>query len=232
VLTAASNGTLIKKVLVKAEGNTTRGMVRLFVYDGTNTQLLSEIDVYPVTKASINPAFETTVNLNFALEPGWSLKASTQNAETFNVIAEGLDWTYYATAVREDTTQFTANNGIGSDATANSNLNGTGTLITAYTAGSSATYKGSTIDTITIKATVNNTPGMVRLYIYNGSTSYLFHEVIVPSITKTGTDKAFDYTFIPEDGFAIKAGYLIKVSTEKAENFNVMVEGRDWNYAS
>jgi hypothetical protein len=54
----------------------------------------------------------------------------------------------------------------------------------------------------------------------------------VPSVTKTGTDKAFEYTFIPEDGLNIKAGYLIKVSTEKAENFNVLVEGRDWNYAS
>jgi len=230
VLTAASNGTLIKTVTVKARVSTTHGMVRLFVHDGTYTRLLKEIDVFPVTKASINPAFEAKVDLNYTLKAGWILKASTQNAESFNIIAEGLDWTYYTTSVRPDTTQYTANNGIVSIATANANLDGTGTLGTAFTAGSSGTYKGCSIETITIKATVNNTPGMVRLYIYNGTTSFLFKEVVIPSITKTGTDKACDFTLVLDDNFDLKAGYLIKASTEKAENFNIMVEGKDWNY--
>jgi hypothetical protein len=233
VLTAGANGTLIKTVTVKAIANTTHGMVRLFIYDGTaNTRLLQEIDITPVTKASISPAFETKIELNFILKAGYILRATTQNTETFNVIAEGMNWAYYAPSVREDTTQFTANNGIGSDATANTNLDGTGTLVTVYTAGASATYKGSAIETITVKATVNNTPGMVRLYIYDGSTAYLFKEIIIPSITKTATDKACDITVVLEDNFDIKAGYLIKASTEKAENFNILVEGKDWNYAA
>lgn len=230
VLTAASNGTLIKTVTVKAIVSTTHGMVRLFVHDGTNTRLLHEIEVFPVTKASINKAFETTVNLNFSLKSGYSLKASTEKAESFNIIAEGLDWTYYATSVRPDTTQYTANTNINSVATANTNLDGTGTLITVITAGSSATYKGCSIETITIKSTVNNTPGMVRLYIYNGTTTYLFKEVVIPSITKTGTDKACDVTVDFENNFDLKAGYAIRASTEKAENFNIMGEGKDWNY--
>jgi hypothetical protein len=230
VLTAASNGTLIKTVTVKAIVSTTHGMVRLFVYDGTNTRLLKEIEVFPVTKSAITPAFEAKIALNFVLKSGWVLKASTENAETFNIIAEGLDWAYYATSVRPDTTQYTANNAVNSIATANPNLNGTGTLITVITAGSSATYKGCSIETITIKATVNNTPGMVRLYIYNGTTTYLFKEVVIPSITKTGTDMACDYTVVLEDNFDLKAGYAIRASTEKAENFNIMGEGKDWNY--
>lgn len=232
VLTAAANGTLIKTVTIKAIVSTTHGMIRLFVYDGRNTRLLREIEVLPVTKSSITPAFEAKVDLNFVLKSGWILRASTQNAESFNIIAEGMDWTYYSTSVRPDTTQYTANTGIGSISAANSNLDGTGTLITVLTAGASATYKGCSIETITIKATVNNTPGMVRLYINNGTTSYLFKEVVIPSITKTGTDKACDFTVVLEDNFDLKAGYTVRASTEKAENFNVMVEGKDWNYAS
>lgn len=227
---AGWKGTVVKKAIIKAVGNPARGMIRFFVNDGTNYRLIKEIDVIPVTKASINMSFEADCELNYALKPGYKLYVSTENTATFNIIVEALDWTYYSTSVRPDTTQFTANTGIASNATANSNLDGTGTLVTAYTAGSSATYKGSAIETITIKATVSNTPGMVRLFIYNGTTNFLFREVVIPSITKTATDKACDYTIVLDDNFDLKAGYLIKASTEKAENFNVMVEGKDWNY--
>ncbi|MFL5752308.1 MAG: hypothetical protein ACJ76F_02790 [Bacteroidia bacterium] len=231
VLAGGANGTLIKTVRIKATVNTTAGMIRLFVYDGTNNRLIKEIYVPPITKASINKAFEAIVDLNFNLDSRCSLKAATQNAENFNIMAEGLNWTYYSAAVREDTTQYTANIGIGSVATANSNLDGTGTVATIYTAGSSGTYKGSSIETITIKATVNNTPGMVRLYFGDtGTTKKLFSEIVIPSITKTATDQAFEHTIVFEDNLDIQAGYKIIASTQNAENFNIIVEGKDWNY--
>lgn len=233
VLIAASNGTLIKTVNIKGQGNSARGMIRLFVYNGTSSYLLKEIDVYPIAQSSINKSFETRVALNFILKSGYILKASTQNAETYVVTAEGMNLGYYSgLAVREDTTQYTANNGIAQIATANSNLNGTGTIGTVYTAGSSATYKGSSIETITIKATVTNTPGMVRIFIYDGKTYWLFTEVIVPSVTPDATDQTFEHNIIFDDNFDLQAGYFITASTQNAENFNVLVEGKDWNYPS
>src|ERR1700743_191257 len=45
VLTAGANGTLIPSVVVKAQGNTTAGAIRLFIFDGTNTRLFTEISV-------------------------------------------------------------------------------------------------------------------------------------------------------------------------------------------
>ncbi len=50
VITGASNGTLIKTITVKALDNTTNGMVRLFIYNGTNKRLISEIEIPPVTR--------------------------------------------------------------------------------------------------------------------------------------------------------------------------------------
>ncbi|MEK6616874.1 MAG: hypothetical protein AABZ32_12350 [Bacteroidota bacterium] len=36
---SGASGTLVKTVTIKAQGNTTHGMVRLFVYDGDTTRL-------------------------------------------------------------------------------------------------------------------------------------------------------------------------------------------------
>ncbi|MDP2387948.1 MAG: hypothetical protein Q8M29_16360 [Bacteroidota bacterium] len=232
ILLGAANGTLIKTVTVKALSTTiSPGMIRLFVYDGTNTRLLEEIEVIPGIQASINPTFEATVNLNLSLQSGYYLRASTEENESFNIIVESSNWAYYASSVRDDTTQYSADMGIASISTANSNLDGTGTVTTILTAGSSATYKGCSIPTITIKGTVNTTPGMVRLFIGDtGSTKKLFKEIVIPSITKTATDQAFEHTIVFEDDFDLQAGYKIIASTQNAENFNILVEGKNWNY--
>ena len=96
LLTAASNGTFVKNVIVKSSsGNTAQGIVRLFIYDGTNTRLLEEIEIRPAVAASgIAHSFDTTISLNFNLQSGYILKASTEKATTFRVFAQGLDWTY------------------------------------------------------------------------------------------------------------------------------------------
>jgi len=233
VLTAASNGTLIKSVFIKAITDVTEGMVRLFIDDNNGTKLLiREIDVPAITKASINKAFEAHVELDYFLKAGYMLKASTQVANTFNVIAEGLDVTYYSAAVRMDTTKLTANTGTVVISTANSNLNGTGALGLAYTAGSSATYKGSSIGSITVKTSVSDTPGMIRLYIDNLTDKFCFKEIVVPTRTKSATDRSFEHTIVFDNDLELKAGYKIHASTQVAESFHVMVEGNDWNYYS
>lgn len=234
VLTGAANGTLIKSVLIKAITNTTQGMIRLFVDDasGTNIRLIKEILVPAITKASINKAFEARVDLNFVLESGFSLRAGTQNAETFNIIAEGLNWAYYDSGVRMDTTKYTTNTGSVVIATANANLDGTGTLGLAYTAGASATYKGSSIGSITLKTSVSDTPGMIRLYLDNLTTKFCFAEIVVPTVGKSATDRSFEHTIVFDNDFELQAGYKIQASTQVGESFHVMVEGNDWNYYS
>lgn len=233
VLTGTNNGTLIKSVMVKGITNTTEGMVRLFIDDNNGAKrLLHEIYIPAITKASINKAFETRINLNFFLKSGYILKASTNNAETFNVIAEGLDVVYYGYGVRMDTTKYTTNSGTVIINTANTNLDGTGTLGLAYTAGASATYKGSSIGSITVKGRVNTTPGMVRLYVDNLTAKFCFAEIVIPSDTISGTDRSFERTIIFSNDFDLQAGYKIQASTENEESFHVIVKGNDWNYYS
>jgi len=227
VLTGASNGTLIKSVTIKAIDNTTPGMVRLFVYDGTNTKIIAEVNVPAITKSLRDPAFEFFLPLDYILKSGGILKASTQNAESFNIIAEGLDWAYYG-SVRPESTKYTANTGLTTISTANSNLDGTGTLGTVLTAASN----GTIIQSITIKAIVSTTPGMVRLFLYDGSNNTkLLTEIPVPYVTKSSTAHSFyaRINFNNKD-FALKSGWALKASTENAESFNVIAEGLDWVY--
>ena len=230
VLTAASNGTLIKSINIKSTGTTTLGMIRLFVYDGTNTRLLQEFQVPPNTPSATSPAFEYNWACDIKLEASWVLKASTQNAETFNVVAEGLDWAYYGSGVRPESTNYTANTGMVLISTANTNLDGSGTLGTVLTAGASGSgWKGTEIESITIKAIVTTTMGMVRLFLYDGTNTRLYTEIPIPAITKSGSDPAFERK-ITLGNFNMKADWVLKASTEKAESFSIIAEANDWKY--
>ncbi|MFH2140796.1 MAG: hypothetical protein ABIJ97_00130 [Bacteroidota bacterium] len=229
VLTAASDGTLIKSITVKAQVNTTQGMVRLFIYDTSNTRLVSEIEIPAVTKSATDPAFEITIPVEFALKSGWSLKASTENAETFNVIAEGLSWSYYSTSVRPESSNYTANCGMAVISTANSNLDGTGTIGTVLTA--TADIKGTVIQSIIIKSQETTEAGMIRLFLYDGSNTKLFKEISVEATTQTGTAHSFSKRVdFDGQGFALADSWLLKASTEKGDTFNVIAEGLDWEY--
>ena len=95
IITGASNGTLIDTITIKAIGNTTMGMIRLFITDGsTFTNLVGEINIPQKTVSSVDASFEKTIEVSFMLKSGWILAASTQNAESFQIIAEGLDTTF------------------------------------------------------------------------------------------------------------------------------------------
>lgn len=233
VLTAGAYGTLVKNIFIKSITDTSQGMIRLFVTNPMGiTTLIKEFMVPAITKASINKAFEMQIPMDYTIAAGSTLKASTEVANTFNIIAEGLDWTYYSYGVRMDTTKYTANTGTVIIDTANSNLDGTGTLGLAYTAGSSPTYKGSSIESITIKTSVNDTPGMVRLYLDNSTNKFCFKEIVIPTITKSATDQSFEHTIVFDNDLELQAGYKIQASTQNAEAFHIMVNGNDWNYYS
>ncbi|MCC7452929.1 MAG: hypothetical protein IT222_02085 [Crocinitomix sp.] len=233
VLTGANNGTLIKSVFIKAQGSTQSGMVRLFIFNGSSSILLHEIYIPENAQASVNKSFEIQLDLNITLKSGFMLRASTQQGNTFNIIAEGMDWSYYSSQVRTDTTQQITVNGRASISTSNSNLDGTGSLGTAYTAGSSSNFNGSSIRTITIKSTVNVSSGMIRVFLQNlSSQKFLLTEILVDTETKSALDESFERTVLFEDDLDIQAGYSILVSTQQSENFRIEVEGTNWKYAS
>ncbi len=243
VITGASNGTLIKTVSIKATtkgaSSTTQGMVRLFIYDGSNTRLLMEVEIPAQGQGSTSSSFETTVELNYKLKSGCILRATTQTGDDFNVIAEGLDFAYYATSVRPESTNYTANTGVGYMNASNNALDGSGTvgtdIFTIVTAGASGSgWKGLCIDSIAIKAVGTVTQGMVRIFIQNTGTgtsnTFLLKEIDVTDNIPSGTSKSFSHKIVFPDKFQLQAGYKILATTQNAENFAVIADAMDWKY--
>jgi hypothetical protein len=112
----------------------------------------------------------------------------------------------------------TARTAIAQISTANTNRNGTGTIGTVFTAGSS----GSRIDDIYIVATGTTTAGVVRLFVNDGTTSYLWQEILVTAITPSTTVQVFSYGILSQ-GLVLASGYSLRASTNNAETFNILV---------
>ena len=99
IFSAGANGSRIDAIDLKAVGTTTTGMVRLFIHDGVNARLLTEVPVAAITPSGTLPSWEAQLNTNtmtqvlpLLLPAGYSLRAATNNAETFNIIALGGDF--------------------------------------------------------------------------------------------------------------------------------------------
>lgn len=234
VITGASNGTVVKQLFIKAQTNTSLGMLRLYTYNGATTGLLAEIEVPAVTKSATNQSFGTYLELDLFLQSGDVLKASTEKAETFNIIAVGLDVSYNTISAKSDTTQYEAKNGLGKLSAANSNLDGTGTivsLIQASTVGSG--WLGQKIEKIHLKATGTTTSGMLRLFVQNseGTVTKLFAEIPVPAVTPTATALSFEQV-LNFNNFYLQTGYRIMGATQNAESFVVTAEAMNFKYSS
>lgn len=94
VFTAGSSGSRLERARVTATAAVTAGVVRLFLHDGTNARLLKEVMVTATTPSTSVETFTATVTWTggLMLPNGWSLRASTHNAEGFNIFAEGGDF--------------------------------------------------------------------------------------------------------------------------------------------
>jgi len=93
VITGAANGTRISRIIIQAIVTTTAGMVRLYIDNGVNIYLWREVAVTAITGSASVAEFVSIISLvgetALNLPSGYSLQASTHNAEAFNVIAEG-----------------------------------------------------------------------------------------------------------------------------------------------
>lgn len=99
IFSAGANGSRIDAIDLKAVGTTTAGMIRLFIHDGADARLLTEVPVTAITPSATLPSWEAQLNTNsmsqvlpIILPTNYSLRASTEKAETFNIIAQGGDF--------------------------------------------------------------------------------------------------------------------------------------------
>jgi hypothetical protein len=96
VVTAGASGSRFDGITIQAAGTTTAGMVRIFLHDGSSSKLLMEVPVPAITPSGTITAFNAGYNFSNAPEifpiivpTGYSIRAATNNAETFNVFGFG-----------------------------------------------------------------------------------------------------------------------------------------------
>lgn len=120
----------------------------------------------------------------------------------------------------------TPHNTISQVSAANTNRDGTGTIVDCIT----GETNGTRINKITITATVTTTAGMVRLYYYDGAATRLWKEIVVSAITVAASTAAFT-SFIDLTGeyaVILKSGEKIQASTHNAEAINIFIEAGDY----
>ncbi len=89
VFSGTVNGSRVDDITIQAIGATTVGMVRLYLtFDGATNHLIREIPVGAITPTASLAAFSFRLtDLGWLLPATWvHLRASTHNAEAFNVV--------------------------------------------------------------------------------------------------------------------------------------------------
>lgn len=109
---------------------------------------------------------------------------------------------------------------------ANTNRDGTGTIVSLITGAAN----GTRINKITIKATVTTTAGMIRIYFDDATNVRLYREVVVTAITVGASVAGFEYELLFSDSDApiLESGQELQASTHNAEAMNIIVEAADY----
>lgn len=108
-------------------------------------------------------------------------------------------------------------------ATANSNRDGTGTVATVITGAST----GTRIAEIVVQARVTTTAGMVRLFLYDGTTYRLFDEISIAAATVSASVKATRVSTLYNNLVLPSASWSIVAATHNAESMDVTALGAD-----
>ena len=115
--------------------------------------------------------------------------------------------------------------------TANTAKDGTGTVVTAYTAGSN----GSLVGGVRFRAKGTNTASVARIFVNNGSdptnaaNNTLFDEVTLPATTLSEVAATAPVEWAPPQRFVLPSGYRITVTigTTVAAGYAVTGYGQD-----
>lgn len=109
-------------------------------------------------------------------------------------------------------------------ATANTNRDGTGTIGTLIT----GVAAGTRITEIVVKAVGVTTAGMVRVFLYDGTTYYLFDEISVAAVASPGASTQTTRVSTTYTNLVLpSASWSVRVSTHNAESINVTALGAD-----
>ena len=108
-------------------------------------------------------------------------------------------------------------------ATANTNRDGTGT-VAQLIAGAST---GTRVAEIVCQARVTTTAGMVRIFLYDGSTYYFFDEVSIAAATPSASVKGTRVSTTYNNLVLPSASWSVRVSTHNAESIDVTALGAD-----
>lgn len=108
-------------------------------------------------------------------------------------------------------------------ATANANRDGTGTVATLIT----GVAAGTRIAEIVAQARVTTTTGMVRVFLYDGTTFYLFDEIAIAAATVSASVKGTRVSVSYANLILPSASWSVRVSTHNAESIDVIALGAD-----
>lgn len=111
--------------------------------------------------------------------------------------------------------------GAGNLVTANTNRDGSGTVVTLFTAGAN----GSTVENVHVKYRVTSTVGMIRLFLYDGTNYRFWHEIPVTAITASSTVATFEADWQPPGVFVLPTGWTIVGATAIGESSDVTING-------
>lgn len=114
--------------------------------------------------------------------------------------------------------------GIGQVSAANTNRDGTGTLVDIIT----GVAAGTRIDRVVVEAIVTTTAGMVRLYIDDGTNIRLYAEIPVFAVTVSASVAAFRAVLETPNLNLPSTSHILKASTHNAEAINVFAHGGDY----
>ena len=108
-------------------------------------------------------------------------------------------------------------------ATANTNRDGTGTVATLITGAST----GTRIAEIVVQARVTTTAGMVRVFLYDGTTYRFFDEIAIAAATVSASVKGTRVSTTYNNLILPSASWSVVVSTHNAESMDVIALGAD-----
>ena len=108
-------------------------------------------------------------------------------------------------------------------ATANTNRDGTGTVATLIT----GVAAGTRIAEIVVQARVTTTAGMVRVFLFDGTTYRFFDEISIAAATASASVKATRVSTTYNNLILPSASWSIVVSTHNAESMDVTAFGAD-----
>lgn len=90
LLTASGNGYLVTRIDAVATVTTSAGLVTVFLHDGSNYRLFTELTISAVTPSATlaaATAYWTASGSGLYLPSGWSIRVATTIAQTINVFA-------------------------------------------------------------------------------------------------------------------------------------------------